>query len=467
MPELVETLQRYNPWWVGGTAPALPAHPRRGLGRLLAALGGWPHYAHLLVGPRRAGKTTLLLHAVERLRRTGIADTSLLLVPGDALRERQLSEILGAYRELVAPEGTVYCFIDEGHWLPEWSVEVKVMVDRRDDCRFVVTGSSATLLFHQTAEALVGRCQFHALLPMTLGEWLTLRGCEVAVPRLPEGLNSLERLYEPPLHLPAQEVQAAVESELGRYLIWGGLPEQFELDIELSRWHRNIEETFLGVALLRDVISRFGVRDSGRLELLVRLLAEKSGLPLPVSAQARDLALKPDTVHSYLAFLEHARLILPCSLFTRNLPKRLRRPAKYYLIDSGLLCALHGVHRLTPALHGMVLEQAVALHLHAAELRSGRPLVTQLRYWRYRHEVDFVLQLPGLGPQSLLPVEVKWRGQISERDLKGMAEFMELQNSSAGVVVTRNTFARRELAGRPLYLIPAALFLLLAGAEPE
>ena len=275
---------------------------------------------------------------------------------------------------------------------------------------------------------------------MSFSEWLTLRNQEPNPPRLAGGFADLKALFAPPLQTQALAALEKATAELPHYLLWGGLPEQLELELPLVMWHRNLEEAVLGMALLRDVISRFSVRDPARLELLVRLLAEKSGWPLSTTGLAKTLQLKADTVRSYLTFLEHARLLLPCPLFTRNLPKQIRRNAKYYLMDPGLLCALRGARQLDNQNYGPTLEQAVALHLHNLELNSGHPLATGLRYWSYKHEVDFILQLRGVGPASLLPVAFKAKGAISDKDLKGIAEFMALQGCPAGVVVTRDIF---------------------------
>src|SRR3954452_6211436 len=70
-----EVVQDQNPWSTIGTIPAELAPPvRRALARLLPGLTKeTPQRFHLVLGPRRVGKTTAMYQAVQQLLSDGIS----------------------------------------------------------------------------------------------------------------------------------------------------------------------------------------------------------------------------------------------------------------------------------------------------------------------------------------------------------------------------------------------------------
>ena len=78
-------------------------------------------------------------------------------------------------------------------------------------------------------------------------------------------------------------------------------------------------------------------------------------------------------------------------------------------------------------------------------------------YWKNKFEVDFVYD----DSQMVIPVEVKYREQPTGSDVKGLIEFMDLYDSSYGIVVTKDIFRKDETGGYRILYIPIWLFLII------
>ena len=127
--------------------------------RLLAALGDTP--AVMLVGPRQAGKSTLvqgLAAGPHPARYVTLDDLRTL----DAARHDPIGLIESAKGSLV---------IDEIQRAPELLLPIKAAIDRdRRPGRFVLTGSAQVMLLPKVSESLAGRVEVHTLWPFSQAE---------------------------------------------------------------------------------------------------------------------------------------------------------------------------------------------------------------------------------------------------------------------------------------------------------
>lgn len=78
-----------------------------------------------------------------------------------------------------------------------------------------------------------------------------------------------------------------------------------------------------------------------------------------------------------------------------------------------------------------------------------------LAYWRYgpEKEVDFVYS----DGRVEVPIEVKFGGRLTKRDLDGIIAFKKASRAKNGLLLTRDTLSSE----RECLRVPVALFLLL------
>ena len=78
----------------------------------------------------------------------------------------------------------------------------------------------------------------------------------------------------------------------------------------------------------------------------------------------------------------------------------------------------------------------------------------QLYYWKNNgYEVDVVVELQ----QKPIPIEVKYKENITKKDLRGLEEFEKKHKNPFSIVVTRNKLEMKEKR----VFIPLWLFLLM------
>ncbi len=90
-----------------------------------------------------------------------------------------IHDILNTYFELTGIDPVseeVYIFLDEIHVRKEWQTQLKYYLDSRAACRFIVAGSSKTLLYKDASDGLVGRIWFIDVFPLTFKEFVEFSG---------------------------------------------------------------------------------------------------------------------------------------------------------------------------------------------------------------------------------------------------------------------------------------------------
>ena len=93
-----------------------------------------------------------------------------------------IHDILNAYFELTGIDPVseeVYIFLDEIHTREGWQTQLKYYLDSHATCRFIVSGSSKTLLYKDASESLVGRIRFIDVFPLTFKEFIEFSGVSV------------------------------------------------------------------------------------------------------------------------------------------------------------------------------------------------------------------------------------------------------------------------------------------------
>jgi predicted AAA+ superfamily ATPase len=343
----------------------------------------WEHLPQkehtIVVGPRQAGKSTLLRQLRDALAAMGRPVALLNLERSDvrqALDERP--ENLFSFCPLPA-EGTVTVFVDEIQYLRDPSNFLKLLYDEyAGRLKIVATGSSAFYIDRGFKDSLAGRKRIFELYTLDFEEFLLFSG-------LDELSSQLADLRSGRIQRSGQE--AMLTAALGQYAVYGGYPAVV-LEQRLSDKEERLYE--LRDAFVKRDILESGVADEQRFYRLMALLAGQTGSLLNVHELAKVLRMNADTVERHLYVLQkcfHLALLRP---FFANLTKELVKMPKAYFQDIGLRNALLNNFSPFPVRSdkGALLESLGFLHLH----RLYGP--DRLHYWRTAdgHEVDFVVQ---------------------------------------------------------------------------
>lgn len=351
----------------------------------------------LVVGPRRAGKTTLV-------RKMGAVGRSYITLDDQTVLEAAQSDPVGFIR------GMDKAIIDEVQRAPNLLLAIKKSVD--DDYRpgrFLLTGSANVMTLPRVADSLAGRMETIQMLPLARSE---IAG---RPPRF------LERLFDRQLLKPAD---AVIGDHLVRLVLLGGFPEAISRESERRRqdWLRS----YLTSILTRDLRDIATVEKLTELPKFVRLLAEYSGQLVNYSKFGAGINVSHKTGQRYVALLEQVFLIATLQPWFTNSLKRIVKTPKLHFLDSGLLAAVHGLTfdrvKADRGALGALLETFVFSEI--LKLMTASDLRLTPHHFRDRdmREVDIVLERDD---GMIAGIEVKASATVRSSDFSGLRALAE------------------------------------------
>lgn len=322
-----------------------------------------------ITGPRQVGKTTTCrAHADAYINWDNLDDRETVLA-GPA----RLSERLGLDR---LSETIPVVLFDEVHKYPRWKQFLKGFFDSyAERVRVVATGSSRMDVYRRGGDSLMGRYFLYRMHPFSIAE--------IAARELPDP----KRIVRPP-----RKIRPADFDALWRH---GGYPEPFlKRDARFSRRWQSLRLEQLAREDIRDLTQ---IQHLDQLELVVKLLSERSAHQLIYGNLAKHVRVSIDTARRWVDLLVHLHLGFLVRPWFRNVSRSLRKEPKWFLRDWATI-------RDT----GDKAETFVACHLLKAvegwnDLGLGRFELGYLRD-KEKREVDFVVAREG---QPWFLVEVK------------------------------------------------------------
>ena len=363
----------------------------------------------LIVGPRRAGKTTLARKMAEEGRTYITLDDRTVL-------DAALSDPNGFIR------GLDRAIIDEIQRAPNLLLAIKRTVDEDyRPGRFLLTGSANVMTLPRVADSLAGRIETIRMLPLARAE---IAGTAPTF---------LERLFEGRLE---RERKAVIGDDLVRLALVGGFPEAIERESERRRqaWARS----YLTSVLTRDLRDIAEIERLAELPKFVRLLAEYSGRLVNYSQFGSEIDVSHKTGQRYVALLEQVFLISTLQPWYTNALKRIAKTPKLHFLDSGLLAAVRGLSfdrvRADRSELGALLESFVFSELLKLMTASDLQLAAYHFRDRQMREVDIVLERDD---GTIAGIEVKAAATVTSRDFAGLRTLAEAckERFACGVVL--------------------------------
>jgi hypothetical protein len=481
--ETVQVLRDLNAWWAEPKAvrPTPPAYERRGVSDLHRALTRSRPLIQVLRGPRQVGKTTALYQIVRAQLAAGVRPEEIFLVRFDLqpLQEAGLLPIVRWYeREILRrPLGkgrAPLLLLDEVHKLSRWSEQAKHLYDTFS-VRLVLTGSSSVLVARGQRESLAGRALTVDFPPFLFREILECWRPESAA-SLPEPVALADLIASPDearrvfreLHRQPAQRKHSWRRHLERYYNRGGYPRLYTEEGQAigDRWADYLVETVFDRVLGVDIPDLFPVEQPRLLRHIYLEVARRTGTEVSQGALTHDcnaagFRTAQPVVGRYLHYLADAMLIREFRRYPLARSRTARVPVKITLTDLGVRNAIfRGAPSLwesPPDVVGPLVETLAQSVLRGTGLQVHfyRDYTVPGNRRSPMEEVDFVTEaLDG----TVIPVEVKFRQRVAERDAVAVRRFMERFDSPLGIVVTRDTFYCAD--DEPVLCVPILDFLL-------
>jgi len=384
-------------------------------------LGDFP--VVVIAGMHQVGKSTLLMNEPFLSGRTYInLDDFATLVEASESPE----ELLGRPGQLT---------IDEAQRAPGMLIAIKKLVDeKREPGRFLLSGSANFLLMEKVSESLAGRAIYIYLRPMNRRE---LTGATGKEPFLLKVLRAGK---------PAGTRHDAVPVR-DEDVMKGGLPPVCTGQVSRrDRWFEGYEET----GIEKDIRNLANIADLVSFRRLFRLAANRTGQLLNISQLAMDSGLSVPTARKYLGLLETSFVIHTVPAYLSSRTSRLVKTPKVFVTDSGL--AAHAVGLTSPArdpFRGHLYETYAAQNL--LSIIEANITGANLYFWSVqgRHEVDFIIE----AGEGIIAVEVKAATRWSPGDLAGLNAFLKAE---PGCIAAFLAYSGTEMArlGDRLWAVP-------------
>lgn len=258
----------------------------------------------LIFGARRVGKTVMIRNIVDAYPgRT-------MMLNGEDYDTLNLLEkrTVANYRHLL--EGIDLLAVDEAQNIPQIGHVLKLIVDEVPGVRVLASGSSSFDLLNKAGEPLVGRSTQFLLTPFSQRE------------------------------IAQTETALETRQNLEARLIYGSYPEVVMMD-NFGRKTDYLRD-IVGAYLLKDILAIDGLKNSGKMRDLLRLIAFQLGSEVSYDELGRQLGMSKATVEKYLDLLEKVFVIYRLGAYSRNLRKEVTRAGKWYFYDNGIRNAIIG-----------------------------------------------------------------------------------------------------------------------------
>lgn len=366
----------------------------------------------LILGPRQAGKTTLMNKLSQELTAKGVANTYFNL---DIIEDRQYfvsqHTLVDQIEKRVGAKYAVV-FIDEIQRLPNAGLFLKGLYDMRRNYKFVVSGSGSLDLKADIIEPMTGRKKIFYCLPLSFTEFISHK---LKVDFKKAGESLANNPYEK-------------ERLINEYLAFGGYP-RVVLAVTVEEKREILAEIYKSY-LEKDIQLILKVEKEEAFQRLVKILAAQTGNLINRAELALSCGLNEKTVEKYLYLLEKTFVIFLVKPYFSNVRKELRKSPKVYFLDLGFLGLGRGREE-TGLVPGGVFENACFLRLLEKDLREP------VRFWRSASgaEVDFVITT---NKGELIPMEVKLTAGKAKTLGKSLVNFLKKYRPKTAFIYNRD-----------------------------
>ncbi len=307
-----------------------------------------------ILGPRRAGKTTLGLLLLKKTNfyYVNFDDEVLSTVKRD-----DLGTLLELLNELFGKRS--YLFLDEIQNIDSWELFVNRL--QRLEYNILLSGSNSKLLSKELSSHLGGRTLTLEILPFSFKEFLSTK--------------HITAMKE------TDEEIGRIKNQLQEYLQWGGYPEIIMEIFDPDLRKKYLNELFETI-IFRDITQRFNIKYTAELVTLATIIMNQFSTRTSLTKVSRDLEISTHTIKKYISYLEEAYLIISSKKFSYKPREMESSYRKYYCVDIGLLNAKKTT--LTKDF-GKNLENIVAIELKRRNIDLYYYMVDN------KFEVDFVI----------------------------------------------------------------------------
>ncbi len=380
-----------------------------------------------ILGPRQAGKTTLMKHIYNTL-----GGKKVFLDFEDPDIVQLFDEDIKAFAKLYVKDKD-FVFIDEFQYSLKGGKNLKFLYDTYNT-KLIVSGSSSADVTFKLLSSLVGRIFIMELYPLSLKEVLNHKSSE-------EFLIANEYLQSQKA-VPTN-VHNFLIKEVENFSVYGGYPRVVISEREDER--KQVLKNLMITYLMKDIKGFFRISKEYSFNKLLTSVSLQVGNLIRYSELANTCNLTQKDVKEYLQILEETYILRLIKPFYSNKRTEITKSPKLYFIDTGLRNSLlKNYNNLSLRTDkGALMENFIFSEL----IKNSEE---DIKYWRTKSkgEVDFIIEKG----DKIIPVEVK--SGVSTSAGKSLLSFIEKYNPSYAVVFHRGNFRVINKIGKRIFFLP-------------
>lgn len=255
--------------------------------------------AIIIIGPRQAGKTTLLHQLFPE-------QNQVIWFNGDETDVQNIFREISAERLRAIIGQKRIIIIDEAQRIRDIGLRLKLITDYIPNVQVIATGSSSLELANQINEPLTGRKWEYKMFPLSFSEMIEHHG-----------LLSEKRL-------------------LPHRLVYGYYPDIINHPGSEKERLFQLSDSYL----YKDILMLEQIKKPEKLQRLLQALALQVGSQVSFNELGSLCSLDSKTVEKYINLLEKTFVIFKVGSFSRNIRNELKNSKKIYFFDNGIRNAL-------------------------------------------------------------------------------------------------------------------------------
>lgn len=383
---------------------------------------------YVVIGLRRAGKSTLLYKIVQDLVASGTDWNQIIYINFEDERLSEFSlndfnDILSVQAEMSDKKG--WFFLDEIQNIEGWEKFARRMADSKEHT--FITGSNAKMLSAEIESRLGGRYLTKYVTPFNFREFLKAKNID----------------YSDKTILSTKE-SGKIKREMQSYFYFGGFPESIEYKNK-----REYVSSIYQKILLGDIAARNAIRNTNGLRLLMKKIAESVKDEISYSKlhnilKSIGVNISKDIVIDYVSYARQSFLIFAIRNYFSKFVDKETTP-KYYFNDNGLLNLF--LNKEEPRL----LENLVAVNL-------WNKYHDNLYYLKGQNiDADFFVEETG----EVIQVAYSVSNISSDRETRALAEAAKtLKEAKRFIIITYEEEKELTVDGVQIEVIPVWKWLL-------
>jgi predicted AAA+ superfamily ATPase len=387
----------------------------------------------LIVGPRQAGKTTLMKFLIDFLNKQGKKSLFLNLdYEGDRIFFDSQDKLIEKIK-LEFGDEKGYVFIDEMQRKENAGLFLKGIYDLDLPHKFIVSGSGSLELKEKIHESLAGRKRLFELYPIGFDEFVNFKTDYAYEKKLPDFFAAESR---------------KTEKFLEEYLNFGGYP-RVVLEKTLIEKAKIINEIFKSY-LEKDASYLLNIEKTEAFSKMIKLTASQAGKLINYSSFAANLGISAATLKKYIWYAEKTFVVMAVTPFFRNRKKEITKSPIFYFYDLGLRnYSLNIFGNLYAGGQAPFAFQNLVANILSGNILSGNE---SLHFWRSkdRAEVDFVLE----SGSEIFPIEVKYSHLKKIEIGKSLRSFIDKYKPKKMFVVNLSFRGESLVGDTHVYFLP-------------